>query len=237
MRMLLVAREGRAKERFVAALETLGAACDVAATSKELLAAMRHCQYNGVLFDVPTIVRCKDFDRKLLQSVSEVYPSVRLKHDPASDAIFALGAAAGPGARDGLSVFVAACRDFLPRGLRRGERVDINLPALLWRAPAGNVATKVPGERTCTTNISFLGCFLFTATQWSVGDKGFVAFPGVTRKPVRARVAWYEPWGQRRAVPGVGLAFLEMPGDLRCELARLGCDPADLEVASAAKEP
>ncbi|WP_300162830.1 PilZ domain-containing protein [Solidesulfovibrio sp.] len=231
MRMLLVVRDGRAKDRFLKELSALGAECDVARTSEELLAATRHTRYNGVLFDVPTIVRAKDIDRKLLHSLAEIYPSARLKHDPATDAIFALGTDAGPGSRDGLSVFVAACRDFLPRGLRRGERVDVNLPAVLWRTPPKGDG----GERTATLNLSYLGCFVFTAEDWAMSDPAWVVFPDVTPEPVRARVAWREPWGQRRAIPGVGLAFLEIPEVLYKELKMLGCEPVDFEVASGCK--
>ncbi|MFU2210066.1 PilZ domain-containing protein [Solidesulfovibrio sp. C21] len=237
MRMLLVVHEGRARERFVAALAALGAECDVAATSRDLLTAMRHCRYNGVLFDVPTIVRTKDFDRKLLHALAEVYPSARLKYDPGTDAIFALGSESGPGCLDGLSVFVAACRDFLPRGLRRGERVDVTLPAVLWRTPPRNDGDGPGGEKTCTTNISTLGCFVFTTAPWTVGAPAWLEFPDITTGAVRAKVAWHEPWGCRRAVPGVGLAFLEQPAALCAELTRLGCDPTDFEVASPPKRP
>ncbi len=235
MRMLLVVREGRARERFVAELRRLGTECDVAATTDELLTATRHGRYNGVLFDVPTIVRARDCDKRLLQGLAEVYPSARIKYDPQTDAIYALGALgalAGPGSLDGLSVFVAACRDFLPRSLRRGERIDAHLPAVLWRAPPDGSDA---GERTATANVSYLGCFLFTVADWAMSDPAWVVFPDVTPEPVRARVAWHEPWGRRRALPGVGLAFLEMPDAFYKELGRIGCEPVDFEVASPSK--
>lgn len=234
MRMLLVVREGRAKDRFVEELQALGTQCDVASTPEELLTASRHSRYNGVLFDVPTLVRAKEFDRKLLQGLAEVYPSARLKHDPATDAIYALGADAGPGSLDGLSVFVAACRDFLPRSLRRGERIDANLPAVLWRTPPDGSDS---GEHTSTVNVSSLGCFLFTVSPWTMSETAWVEFPDVTPGPIRARVAWHEPWGRRRAIPGIGLAFLDIPEAFYEELKRLGCEPVDFEVASQAKGP
>ncbi|WP_428564401.1 MAG: PilZ domain-containing protein [Solidesulfovibrio sp. DCME] len=232
MRMLLVARDGRAKDRFIEALAALGADCDVARTSEELLAATRHARYNGVLFDVPTLIRAKELDRRLLQALAEIYPTTRLKYDPATDVIYALGTEAGPGVSDGLSVFVAACRDFLPRGLRRGERVEAHLPAVLWR---GRPDEGGAGEKTCTLNISYLGCFVFTSTPWAKGEAAWIAFPDVSAEALRVRVAWYEPWGSRRVVPGVGLAFEDIPEALDAELRQLGCEPADFEVASGAK--
>ncbi|EHJ48030.1 hypothetical protein DFW101_2024 [Solidesulfovibrio carbinoliphilus subsp. oakridgensis] len=234
MRMLLIVREGRARDRFIEELNLLGTDCDVASTTGELLAATRHGHYNGVLFDVPTIVRARDCDKKLLQGLAEIYPSARLKHDPHTDAIYALGTHAGPGSLDGLSVFVAACRDFLPRSLRRGERIGVHLPAVLWRAPPDGTAA---GERTSTVNVSWLGCFLFTVSDWTKGEAAWVEFPGVLADPLRTRVAWHEPWGRGRAMPGVGLAFCDMPEALGAELRRLGCKPVDFEVASAAKGP
>ena len=232
MHMLLVARRGQARDRIVAELTRLGAACDVAQTPEELLRAARCRRYNGVLFDVPTLVREKHFDKRVLQRLAEIYPSARLKYDPATDTVFALGADAGPPSRDGLSVFTAACRDFLPRRLRRGERVEANLPAVLWRTrPDGGDG----GEKTCTINVSYLGCFLFTSAAWEIGQEAWVVFPDVTEAPVRTRVAWHEPWALRRSVPGVGLAFLEMPEALFTELGHLGCEVDEMDIACPAK--
>jgi hypothetical protein len=229
MQLLLVARKGRARDRFLEELARLAADCHVTSTPEELSAATRHTRYSGVLFDVPTILREKSFDPKLLRSLTEVYPSARLRYDAAADAVYALGAGTDTQFRGGLSVFVAACRDFLPRGLRRGERIDANLPVVLWRArPDGSGA----GERTCTLNVSYLGCFVVTTASWDVAETAWLEFPDVTPGPLRARVAWHEPWGRRRAVPGIGLAFLERPETLFEELRLLGCEPDDLEVAS-----
>ena len=232
MRLLLVARPGRARERIVAALDALGAACDVAATPGELTSLARGGRFSGVLFDVPTLIVEKAFDRGVLHALSEVYPSARLKYDAGTDCVHALGAGTGPPSRDGLSVFVAACRDFLPRSLRRGERVDVHLPAVLWRRPPTG---ETPGERTCTINISFLGCFVFTAGEWAIGDPCWVDFPGMLDASLPTRVAWLEPWGRRRTVPGVGLSFGELPEAFARELISLGCLRPELEVASAAK--
>ena len=236
MRMLLIVRGERAKRRFTEALAALGVTCDAAATPRELLAAMRCNRYHGVLFDVPTIVRAREFDRNLLHAVSEVYPSLRLRHDPTSDAIVALGAGVGPDCRDGLARFVDGCRNFPPRCLRRGERMDIHLPTVLWRMPPGQNGDESDGEKTSTTNISFFGCFVFTTAPWSIGERAWLEFPDVTAQPVRTRVAWLSPWGGG-ALPGIGLAFEAMPQTLGAHLRQLGCAPADFEVASPPKGP
>ncbi|MHC1790671.1 PilZ domain-containing protein [Solidesulfovibrio sp.] len=259
MHMLLVARKGQAKDRVVEELRRLGAVCHVAETPDELVRAARLCRYNGVLFDVPTLVREKQLDKRVLQNLAEIYPSARIKYDPVTDTVFALGAEAGPLSQDGLSVFVAACRDFLPRTMRRGERVEAHLPAVLWRTPpdgrggdagdagdAGEVVGPVGtgddgvachpgGEMTCTLNVSYLGCFLFTTAVWTIGEEAWVVFPDVTEQPVRTRVAWYEPWARRRAIPGVGLAFLELPDALFIELGQLGCVPHEMDIACGGK--
>ena len=236
MHMLLVVRKGRARDRFVEELNRLGAQCDVAETPDELVQAARHRRYNGVLFDVPTLVREKQLDKRLLQHLAEIYPSARLKHDPGTDMVYALGSDAGPPSPNGLSVFVAACRDFLPRSLRRGERVEANLPAVLWRTHPGGGGHGQSGEMTCTINVSYLGCFLFTTASWAIGDEAWVVFPDVLEAPVPMRVAWHEAWGRRRSMPGVGLAFLEMPEALFTELGRLGCIPDEPDEMDIARE-
>jgi len=241
MHMLLVARRGQARDRFVEELSRLGANCQVVETPEELAYSAGLCRYNGVLFDVPTIVREKQFDKRVLQKLAEIYPSARIKYDPGTDAVFALGTDAGPLLRDGLSVFVAACRDFLPRTIRRGERVEAHLPAVLWRTPpllgdAGDAwDVGSGGERTCTLNISLMGCFLFTTAHWVVGEAAWVVFPDVTMEPAPVRVAWHEPWANRRTAPGVGVAFLDIPAALFAELGQLGCVAVEMDIACAGK--
>jgi len=232
MRMLLVAHEGPARDAFIGALAQFSVECDVAATPEDLLVAVRHARYSGVLFDVPTIIREKTFDKRLLHALGEVYPSVRLRYDVTTHVIYTLGAGVGSGVPDGLSVFVAACRDFLPRSLRRGVRVDVRLPVLLWSVPPDDSNA---GECSCTINISYLGCFAFSARSWTMGQTLWAVFPDVTSEAVSCRVAWHEPWGFRRVMPGVGLTFLSMPEALHAELGRLGCEPDALDIASAAK--
>jgi hypothetical protein len=232
MRLLLVAGKGRARDRYIEELALLETECDVASTPGELLRATRNAPYSGVLFDVPTILREKTFDKKFLRSLAEVYPSAKIKHDTATDTVCALGTEAASATEGGLSVFVAACRDFLPRSLRQGERIDAHLPAVLWRTPPDGSNA---GERTCTTNISFLGCFLFTTATWTASETAWVEFPDVTPQPIRARVAWFEPWGRRRAIPGIGLAFLDIPEVFFEEMRRLGCQPVDFDIASSPK--
>ena len=239
--MLLVARRGQARDRFIEELSRLGADCRVVETPEELAHAARLCQYNGVLFDVPTIVREKQFDKRVLQKLAEIYPTARIRYDSGTDAVFALGTDAGPPSRDGLSVFVAACRDFLPRTIRRGERVEAHLPAVLWRTPpplgvSGDAWDGDScGERTCTLNISMMGCFLFTTSHWVVGEAAWVVFPDVTLEPASVRVAWHEPWAKRRTAPGVGLAFLDIPAALLAELGQLGCVAVEMDIACAGK--
>ncbi len=233
MRMLLVARDGRARERFLEELSELGAECDVAAGPQALTEAVRRNRYSGMLFDVPTILRDKRFDKKLLQDLAEVFPSVKIKHDPATDTVYALGTKAVLTAQGGLSVFVEACREFAPRSFRRGDRVEAHLPVTLWR---GAMLSGQAGERTTTLNMSFWGCFVFSTAAWTIDEPLLVGFPDLEAAQVRSRVAWIEPWGGR-TLPGLGLAFLEMPESLGRELVRLGCDPTRAPVAPPGKEP
>lgn len=232
-RVLLVARPGRARDRFLEELDALGASAEVAAGPADLLAATRLGRYSGVLFDVPTLIREKNFDKLLLRDLASVYPSVRLKYDAAADTVHALGTNAAPTGRDGLSVFVEACREVSPRAMRRGGRVPAHLPVVLRRGepPAGD------GEQAVTLNISSWGCFVVTAAPFTEGEPVTATFPDIAGCRVRGRITWVEPWGARRELPGVGLAFLEMPETLATALTELGCAPGHEEVASSWKGP
>lgn len=232
-RVLLLARPGRARDRFLEELAGLGVCPEVAATAAELVAAIRRGAFSGVLFDVPTLVREKDFDKLLLRDLALIYPCVRLKYDPDADVVHALGTNAAPTSRDGLSMFVAACREATPRALRRGGRVPAHLPVVLSRAGDSGGAN----ERAVTLNISFWGCFVVTAASFTEGETVEATFPDIGGCRVRARVTWMEPWGARRELPGVGLAFLQIPGPLAEALTALGCGPDHEEVASRCKGP
>jgi hypothetical protein len=234
MRVLLVARPGRARERFLEELATLGARCDLAGTPVELAAATREGRYCGVLFDVPTLVREKGFDKPLLRDLASIYPSVRLKYDPGTDMVHALGADAAPTGRAGLSAFVEACREVPPRALRRGGRVTVHLPVVLRRP---GPPTDRDGDRAVTLNLCAWGCFVVTAATIAKGAPVELELPDVSGCRVPCRVSWIEPWGRRRELPGVGLIFLEVPAPLEAQLRRLGCHPEHEEVASADKGP
>ena len=229
--MVLVARSGRARERILAVLAALGVVCDVAATPGELCEVARGKQYCGVLFDVPTLLREKGFDKHLLRDLALIYPSVKLKYDPDADVVYALGDGAVALGRDGLSVFVEACRQVAPRPLRRGGRISVHLPVVLRRADA----TDREDERAITSNISFWGCFVVTPSDFTPGEAVVMEFPDLRGCRVRTRVAWMEPWGLRRELPGVGLSFEEVPAVLAAELERFGCDPQERKVASQGK--
>lgn len=231
-RVLLVARPSRARERFLEELATLGANCEPVATPDELIAATRVGRYCGVLFDVPTMVREKGFDKGLLRELASIFPTVRLKYDAATDTVHALGTDASPTGRDGLSVFVESCRQVAPRAMRRAGRVPAHLPVVLRReADAG------PGELAVTLNISRWGCFAVTFASFAEDERVEMEFSDVADCRVRGQVTWVESWGARRELPGVGLAFLEMPDVLASVLMGLGCPAAEEEVASRRKGP
>ena len=234
MRVLLVARPGQARDRFQEELAALGAQCELAATPDELAAAARDGRYCGVLFDVPTLVREKDFDKRLLHDLASVYPSVRLKYNPATDMVHALGTDAAPVNQNGLSVFVAACREVVPRALRRGSRVTAHLPVVLHRSGPAAAGDDI---RAVTFNLCPWGCFVVTADSLAEGDRIELEFPDIAGCRVPCQVSWLEPWGRRRELPGVGLAFLEMPEALAAELERLGCEPDQSPVAPTGKGP
>lgn len=231
MPMVLVARPGRARECILAALARFDVSCDLAGSPEELRGLARGTCYCGVLFDVPTLLREKGFDKELLRDLALIYPSVKLRYDPDADVVHALGSGAVPLGLDGLSVFVEACRRVAPRPLRRGGRVALHLPVVLRRA-GGETDD---GERSVTANVSFMGCFVVTAATFAPGEAVTVEFPDLGGCLVRARVAWVEPWGRRRELPGVGLAFEASPAALAAELARCGCEPTERVVASRSK--
>lgn len=234
MEVLLVADAGKARDQYVGLLEAFGARPRVAVDPVALMESLRDGEFGGIMFDEPTLLQDGRYDMGLLRGLCERYPVLHVMFDPDSGTLHALGSRHYASCREGILEFLGECRDFMSIRLRGGARQDVCLPVLLSR-DFDDAAAGV--EQVVTRNISRFGCFLTTVSPWERGEQIWLVFEDVDPRPVRARVAWRQRWGERRP-PGLGVWFLAPHEALLAEVACLeaaardqGTDPVTWENA------
>ncbi len=169
-----------------------------------------HGLHNGLLVDLPSMVRAKGEEKIVACTLANFYPTLRVK---------AIGNALIPMAMPGSSkqdrslneFLTRSCPAFVPRALRAHRRHAIcALTLLVYRGEA---------LRGVTLNISWGGAFIMDtqAERFQAGESVEVRFPrygGVARAVIRRVV----PWGMENP-PGIGVSFQEMDQDLETALA------------------
>ncbi|SNB44978.1 PilZ domain-containing protein [Geobacter sp. DSM 9736] len=220
LRMLLIAREGEAREAYRAALDRLGVPYDIAASFGEVPALAGGNAYSGLLMDILTLVRTKKEEEKTVAyECINFYPSTRLKWDSKRDRISLLAFDHGTAdeAESALETFIEErCRSFPPRALRSSIRKDLVLNLYL----SGRSLSAE--EKTFSLNVSRGGAFIQTIHSYEKGDDVSIRFRELFEgTEVRGVVCWRLAWGERRAVPGIGIRFEGLSEAQAAELARL----------------
>ncbi|MBI4807268.1 MAG: PilZ domain-containing protein [Desulfovibrio sp.] len=220
IRVALVACAGPAREAYVDALRRLGAEAVVFDSPRGGLEALASRDLQGILFDLPTLLRDKSFDKRMLVRLENVIPIMRLRHDPHSGRIDGISGGQAYRTGEALQRFIhGQCGHYSAHALKGAERVKVALPVLLGLGEPG----KEDWEKTVTRSISMKGCFVYTATCREPGSRINLVFSDFSdQTPIPAQVSWCVPWGKRREVPGLGLIYHTLTEGQKAELASLG---------------
>ena len=225
-RILLMVASRDAAQAYVRRLRELGAACDLAENMAAMVARLRGQAYNGIVLDVPTLIKDKSYDKRLITEVMDFFPLVRARFDAAGNRILALSPGGSIAQGDVLADFVLTrCAAFPARRIRASERVSLCLNVVAAALAPEGTAPGVPAgpRRTCVLDVSAGGCFVWDIEPPPVGHELRLEFtdrPGETH--ALARVIWRQPWGERPAPPGAGLEFEELSGEIASWIASLG---------------
>lgn len=177
--------------------------------------------YCGILVDIVSSIRASQFDREVLKSLMDVYPSMRLRWDPAGGDIRTLMTGAGTGQKVSLNQFITAyCRLFSARPIRFSPRKGIHCNVLC------SIFGEMPEDstvRTVTSDISTGGCFLYSTSCLAPGTILWIRFIDlVDNTPVQVEVIWCREWGRTMNLPGVGVKFISIKDEQRQEFSTLG---------------
>ncbi|OQY17776.1 MAG: hypothetical protein B6I36_08470 [Desulfobacteraceae bacterium 4572_35.1] len=219
-RVLLYVHPAQREEIYLRAIAETAVECDVVHSFADYFAAGRGGSYNGLLLDIVSSIRATGADREVIKNLLEVYPSLRLRYDPASEEIRTLMTGAGSGQKITIEQFIDTyCRSFPARGLRLYKRKPIHCNVLY------SLYGDMPDEestRSVTIDLSEGGCFIYTIERLAVGTCLWLSFVELMdNSPIYVRVCWSREWGHSMNIPGIGLQFLEIDSGQRDEIAAI----------------
>jgi Tfp pilus assembly protein PilZ len=206
LKLLLYTHDSEVQKHYLKALPEQGVMCVVVSDFTEFFKQSNTIPCSGLLLDVVSSIRATPFDREVIQELLEVYPSLRLRLDPATGDIRTLMTGAGPGQNITIGRFIETyCRQFPPRCLRMCQRKPIHCNILY--SLHDQLASEVV-QRSVSMDLSTGGCFLFTTESFPVGERLWIRILElVDNSPIMVEVRWCREWGHGMEVPGIGLHF------------------------------
>ena len=208
-RILLVAEEGLARSAYTEVLRNLDVDFDCISSPDEMNTRLTSARYNGVLVDVPTMIRCECVDKNRITHIMERFPVLRLMYNPEFGGV--RGLAHGGTIKDNRDLadfIINDCIPFPARSVRVSERKDVVFNVLLMHE---HDEEHLEAERTVTINVSEHGCFIYTINTWELLRPAWMIVNEFEDKtPVELKVRWRGQWGSNMSMPGIGTSFESM---------------------------
>ncbi|WP_250645457.1 PilZ domain-containing protein [Salidesulfovibrio onnuriiensis] len=206
IKLLLIAESGLAQQAYLAELYKLGADVDCIESPDELHDQLCDVPYNGLLVDVPTMIRSDSANKGRVTRIMERYPVLRLLYNSDHGGIRGLSQGGTVRANKSLDSFVLnECLTFPARSIRRARRSDLVLNVLLVddRNRFGR-----DEERTVTVNVSEQGCFVYSVRAWEASAPAWMVVTELEDpSPIELKVHWTRRWGRSSRLPGIGTSY------------------------------
>lgn len=207
-RMILVAREGDAKQAYLDAIKTLEVHVDTVSSFSELYKALLNTPYHGVMVDLLTKLRAPKEEQGLVHEILELFPVVQLNWEGKAEKIRTLyfGQSIGGGTIE--DFICEECRSFNARTIRSHLRRNINFNVVLSKN--GKFSEK-NNAKTVTIDVSRGGCFIYTIDEWERNIDSWLQLKELDDStPILGEVKWRIPWGSTMKIPGIGVKFKEI---------------------------
>lgn len=161
----------------------------------ELPQLLKEIPVSGILLDLVTSTRSSSNDKEATNELIQLYPHAKVKI--INDEVLVLGSGVS------LEQFAEDCKKFKPRTIRKSERKIRHIAFLLSADSSFENYEKV-----VTLNISDGGCFVYSVSEWQEGDRVWLRF--IDNDSVMTGVVrWWQPWGNNKKMPGIGIKFDE----------------------------
>lgn len=217
IRVLLIVSPGPARDSFMEELAHLPAVVDVVESITQIEETLVDTPYNGILLDVPTLIRASGEQKRKSQILLDFFPVLRLTFRPHLSPNKGLTDGQTPSRTSTIAEFLAKdCAAFTARPMRSCQRCPVTLNVLVL--PTAD-SPESSGAKAYTVNMSMTGCFIATPEPPECGRTVFLVFADFAdRSPVEVEVCWRLPWGEAKRVPGFGARFIGLRDDSHKEL-------------------
>jgi hypothetical protein len=206
IRVLLVVKEGKAREKYLREVKPYGVNVDVVSSVGEICTQLTETPYNGIMVDLETKMKASADEKKLVNELQSLFPLLQLKRDSATGIVRSLYIGQFVGGNGTLEDFLKEeCRAFTPRTIRASMRKPINFNVILSPHPD---LSRRRVEKSVTLNVSQGGCYLYSVRKWKVNETAWFVFKELDDlTPIQADVRWGVQWGKSMKVPGIGVQF------------------------------
>jgi hypothetical protein len=193
MTLVVIANDSEKQNLLAAQLE--GEADQIIALSSlaDLPELLINTAVSGILLDLVTSTRAGSAEKEATNELIQLYPHLKFK--VVNNDIIILGGT------DSLQQFARECRKFKERKIRRGPRKVRHIAFIISADSSFEIQ-----EKTVSLNISDNGCFVYSTNEWKAGDTVWLRFADNDRV-IRAKVCWWQPWGNNKKMPGIGIEF------------------------------
>lgn len=203
---MLISESGMAQEAYMSELYRLGVEVDCISSPEQLQERLCDIPYNGLLVDVPTMIRSDSSEKSRVTRIMDRFPVLRLLFN--SDQGSIRGLSHGGTVRDNktLESFVLNdCLTFPARSIRRAQRSELVLNVMLAEDCE---KLGLEQERTVTVNVSEQGCFVYSTRSWEEDESAWIVVRELEDKtPIGLHIHWTRSWGQTLRMPGIGTSF------------------------------
>ena len=193
MTLVIVAKNEDTLEKIVDTIQAEGVETITSRSLAELPAILREVPTSGLLLDLVTSAKSTAQEKLETNDLLQLYPHAKVKVVGTDVRIL--------GDSRSLQQFIQDCRSFTPRIIRRSKRLTQYIGAFLSSDSEFSAV-----EKTVTFNFSDEGCFVYSAAEWKVGDRVWLRFIE-NECVVPGTVRWFQPWGNNKKLPGIGIKF------------------------------
>jgi Tfp pilus assembly protein PilZ len=170
---------------------------------------------SGILLCLTSLMGIDQSSKSFVQTLEQVYPVARIRWHEGKGTFVLIATRSGN--VETLNNFAAICSNFVPRRLRRSERLAKTLNVLV-----SNSSDLANPAHAFTMNISVRGCFLHTPKEWAIGDSVYLQILELPRNLIiEGIVVRCVQWGVPFSAQGIGVQFINLENELIEELQRL----------------
>ncbi len=206
IRTIVAAADPSLRDLYQQQVNALGIGCDVASSLQDMFETLKEAPYNGLLIDLPTLVKANPLEKAQCHELLRLFPTLRLRWDETNKQLLCLLYGSRSSEGMSLQIFVDDyCRHFTARRIRKHKRMPLNYNVLLSRDE--NFSEGMV-ERSTTIDISLGGCALITGQEWKTEERVWLRFLEFEdQSTVCARICRWVPWGTEMKIPCIGVCF------------------------------